>query len=55
MSAASVGFTAWLLPEAGAALAAGLLAAGVGVPLLTRAVARRAVLAVPARGALATG
>ncbi|MEU1568648.1 thiol reductant ABC exporter subunit CydD, partial [Streptomyces mirabilis] len=31
VSAASVGFTAWLLPEAGAALAAGLLAAGVGV------------------------
>lgn len=42
VSAASVGFTAWLLPEAGAALAAGLLAAGVGVPLLTGAVARRA-------------
>lgn len=42
VSAASVGFTAWLLPEAGAALAAGLLTAGVGVPLLTGAVARRA-------------
>ncbi|WP_405881153.1 thiol reductant ABC exporter subunit CydD [Streptomyces sp. NBC_01136] len=56
VSAASVGFTAWLLPEAGAALAAGLLAAGVGVPLLTGAVARRAERRLaPARGALATG
>ncbi|MFC9631349.1 thiol reductant ABC exporter subunit CydD [Streptomyces mirabilis] len=55
VSAASVGFTAWLLPEAGAALAAGLLAAGVGVPLLTGAVARRAENRLsPARGALAT-
>ncbi|MEV4446000.1 thiol reductant ABC exporter subunit CydD [Streptomyces mirabilis] len=55
VSAASVGFTAWLLPEAGAALAAGLLAAGVGVPLLTGAVARRAEHRLsPARGALAT-
>ncbi|MYV41240.1 thiol reductant ABC exporter subunit CydD, partial [Streptomyces sp. SID1328] len=41
VSAASVGFTAWLLPEAGAALAVGLLLAGVGVPLITAAVARR--------------
>ncbi|MGW0418579.1 thiol reductant ABC exporter subunit CydD [Streptomyces sp. NPDC003015] len=55
VSAASVGFTAWLLPEAGAALAAGLLAAGVGVPLLTGAVARRAERRLaPARGELAT-
>ncbi|MFF1653438.1 thiol reductant ABC exporter subunit CydD [Streptomyces sp. NPDC058255] len=55
VSAASVGFTAWLLPEAGAALAVGLLAAGVGVPLVTRAVARRAERRLaPARGALAT-
>ncbi|MER7693505.1 thiol reductant ABC exporter subunit CydD [Streptomyces sp. NPDC097610] len=55
VSAASVGFTTWLLPEAGAALAAGLLAAGVGVPLLTGAVARRAEHRLsPARGALAT-
>lgn len=55
VSAASVGFTAWLLPEAGAALAAGLLTAGVGVPLLTGAVARRAEHRLsPARGALAT-
>ncbi|WP_077798130.1 thiol reductant ABC exporter subunit CydD [Streptomyces sp. JHA26] len=53
--AASVGFTAWLLPEAGAVLAAGLLAAGVGVPLITGAVARRAEHRLaPARGALAT-
>ncbi|MFE6282876.1 thiol reductant ABC exporter subunit CydD [Streptomyces sp. NPDC057877] len=55
VSAATVGFTAWLLPEAGAVLAAGLLAAGVGVPLLTGAVARRAERRLaPARGVLAT-
>ncbi len=55
VSAVSVGFTAWLLPEAGAVLAAGLLAAGAGVPLLTGAVARRAERRLaPARGALAT-
>ncbi|MET9761085.1 thiol reductant ABC exporter subunit CydD [Streptomyces sp. NPDC006372] len=55
VSAASVGFTAWLLPEAGAVLAAGLLAAGLGVPLVTGAVARRAEHRLaPARGALAT-
>ncbi|WP_280866197.1 thiol reductant ABC exporter subunit CydD [Streptomyces sp. SAI-127] len=55
VSTASVGFTAWLLPEAGAALAAGLLAAGVGVPLITAAVARRAERRLaPARGELAT-
>ncbi|MFE2262191.1 thiol reductant ABC exporter subunit CydD [Streptomyces griseosporeus] len=55
VSAASVGFTAWLLPEAGAVLAAGLLAAGAGVPLLTGAVARRAERRLaPARGSLAT-
>ncbi|MFJ4785951.1 thiol reductant ABC exporter subunit CydD [Streptomyces sp. NPDC088794] len=55
VSAASVGFTAWLLPEAGAVLAVGLLAAGAGVPLLTGAVARRAEHRLaPARGALAT-
>ncbi|WP_449348719.1 thiol reductant ABC exporter subunit CydD [Streptomyces shaanxiensis] len=53
VSAASVGFTAWLLPEAGAALAVGLLAAGVGVPVLTGAVARRAECRLaPARGEL---
>ncbi|MET8134801.1 thiol reductant ABC exporter subunit CydD [Streptomyces sp. NPDC005251] len=55
VSAASVGFTAWLLPEAGAALAVGLLAAGAGVPLVTGAVARRAERRLaPARGVLAT-
>ncbi len=55
VSTASVGFTAWLLPEAGAALAVGLLAAGVGVPLITAAVARRAERRLaPARGELAT-
>ncbi|MCL3992868.1 thiol reductant ABC exporter subunit CydD [Streptomyces lavenduligriseus] len=55
VSAASVGFTAWLLPEAGAVLAAGLLAAGAGVPLLTAAVARRTERRLaPARGVLAT-
>ncbi|MGW3634217.1 thiol reductant ABC exporter subunit CydD, partial [Streptomyces sp. NPDC005122] len=55
VSTASVAFTAWLLPEAGAALAAGLLAAGVGVPLVTGAVARRAQRRLaPARGVLAT-
>ncbi|MFF0221750.1 thiol reductant ABC exporter subunit CydD [Streptomyces sp. NPDC004629] len=55
VSAGSVAFTAWLLPEAGAALAVGLLAAGVGVPLLTGAVARHAERRLaPARGLLAT-
>ncbi|WP_093790325.1 thiol reductant ABC exporter subunit CydD [Streptomyces sp. cf124] len=55
VSAASVGFTAWLLPEAGAVLAAGLLSAGAGVPLVTGAVARRAEHRLaPARGELAT-
>ncbi|GAA4083501.1 thiol reductant ABC exporter subunit CydD [Streptomyces shaanxiensis] len=55
VSAGAVGFTAWLLPEAGAVLAAGLLAAGAGVPLVTGAVARRAERRLaPARGVLAT-
>ncbi|AXG55308.1 ABC transporter [Streptomyces lincolnensis] len=55
VSAASVGFTAWLLPEAGAVLAVGLLAAGAGVPMLTGAVARRSERRLaPARGVLAT-
>lgn len=55
VSATTVGFTAWLLPEAGAVLAVGLLAAGAGVPLVTGAVARRAERwLAPARGALAT-
>ncbi|MBT2402787.1 MULTISPECIES: thiol reductant ABC exporter subunit CydD [unclassified Streptomyces] len=51
----SVAFTAWLLPEAGATLAVGLLAAGVGVPLVSGACARRAERRLaPARGELAT-
>ncbi|MEU0677370.1 thiol reductant ABC exporter subunit CydD [Streptomyces sp. NPDC006172] len=55
VSAGSVAFTAWLLPEAGAVLAAGLLAAGAAVPLVTAAVARRAERRLaPARGELAT-
>jgi len=55
VSAATVGFTAWLLPEAAAVLAVGLLAAGAGVPLVTGAVARRAERRLaPARGVLAT-
>ncbi|KMS68096.1 ABC transporter [Streptomyces viridochromogenes] len=55
VSAGSVGFTAWLLPEAGAVLAVGLLVAGAGVPLVTGAVARRAECTLaPARGVLAT-
>ncbi|MFH0517483.1 thiol reductant ABC exporter subunit CydD [Streptomyces sp. M41] len=55
VSAGAVGFTAWLLPEAGAVLAAGLLAAGAGVPLVTGAVARRSERRLaPARGALST-
>ncbi|GHC36319.1 thiol reductant ABC exporter subunit CydD [Streptomyces cinnamoneus] len=52
---ASVAFTAWLLPEAGAVLAAGLLVAGVAVPALSGAVARRAERQLaPARGELST-
>ncbi|MGC9378627.1 thiol reductant ABC exporter subunit CydD [Streptomyces sp. MH13] len=55
VSAASVAFMAWLLPEAGVVLAVGLLAAGAGVPLVTGAVARRAERRLaPARGVLAT-
>lgn len=52
---ASAGFTAWLLPEAGAVLAVGLLVAGVLVPAVGGALARRAERRLaPARGALAT-
>ncbi|QDY77782.1 thiol reductant ABC exporter subunit CydD [Streptomyces qinzhouensis] len=55
VSAGAVGFTAWLLPEAGALLAAGLLTAGLAVPLLSGTVARRAERQLaPARGLLAT-
>ncbi|MEX2974000.1 thiol reductant ABC exporter subunit CydD [Streptomyces sp. C184] len=51
----TVGFTGWVLPEAGAILAAGLLLAGVGVPVLSGALARRAERQLaPARGRLAT-
>lgn len=51
----SVAFTAWLLPGAGAVLAAGLLAAGIGVPLISGATGRRAERRLaPARGELAT-
>ncbi|WP_406147448.1 thiol reductant ABC exporter subunit CydD [Streptomyces sp. NBC_01012] len=50
----AVAFTGWLLPEAGAVLAAGLLLAGVGVPWLSGAIARRAERQLaPARAALA--
>ncbi|RMI42991.1 thiol reductant ABC exporter subunit CydD [Streptomyces triticirhizae] len=51
---ASVLFTGWLLPAAGAALAVGLLLAGVAVPALAGALARRAeARTAPARGVLA--
>ncbi|MFF2728384.1 thiol reductant ABC exporter subunit CydD [Streptomyces sp. NPDC058008] len=52
----SVAFTGWLLPQAGAVLAAGLLLAGVGVPWLSGTFARRAERRLaPARAALAVG
>lgn len=52
---AAVAFTGWLLPAAGAALAVGLLLAGVAVPALTALVARRTERQLaPARGTLAT-
>ncbi|MFJ3500264.1 thiol reductant ABC exporter subunit CydD [Streptomyces sp. NPDC090135] len=51
----AVAFTAWLLPEAGAVLAVGLLVAGIAVPAVGGALARRAERRLaPARGALAT-
>ncbi|MGO4458484.1 thiol reductant ABC exporter subunit CydD [Streptomyces sp. M-16] len=51
----SVAFTAWLLPEAGAVLAMGLLLAGVVVPLVSGACSRAAERRLaPARGELAT-
>ncbi|MGW0789959.1 thiol reductant ABC exporter subunit CydD [Streptomyces sp. NPDC002911] len=50
----SVAFTGWMLPEAGVVLAAGLFLAGVGVPWLSGAFARRAEFQLaPARAALA--
>ncbi|MFF0446067.1 thiol reductant ABC exporter subunit CydD [Streptomyces sp. NPDC004609] len=55
VSLAAVGFTAWLLPEAAAVLAVGLLVAGLAVPLVSGTVARRAERRLaPARGLLAT-
>ncbi|CAL9469834.1 Vitamin B12 import ATP-binding protein BtuD [Streptomyces sp. enrichment culture] len=55
VGAGAAGFTAWLLPEAGAVLAVGLLVAGVAVPVLGGAVARRAEQRLaPARGVLAS-
>ncbi|GAA2528546.1 thiol reductant ABC exporter subunit CydD [Streptomyces koyangensis] len=55
VSTVSVLFMAWLLPSAGVVLAVGLLAAGVGVPLVSGGFARRAERRLaPARGALAT-
>ncbi|PJE96529.1 hypothetical protein CUT44_18780 [Streptomyces carminius] len=55
VSLAATGFTTWLLPEAGLALAAGLLTAGVAVPALAAAVARRTERQLaPARGTLTT-
>ncbi|WP_434592285.1 thiol reductant ABC exporter subunit CydD [Streptomyces sp. A5-4] len=55
VGAGAVGFTAWLLPEAGVVLAVGLIVAGVGVPLVSGACARRAERQLaPARGTLAT-
>ncbi|MFI9720925.1 thiol reductant ABC exporter subunit CydD [Streptomyces sp. NPDC052396] len=53
VGAASVASVAWLLPEAGVALAVGLLLAGAAVPVLSVAVARRAERQLaPVRGAL---
>ncbi|QNP64163.1 thiol reductant ABC exporter subunit CydD [Streptomyces genisteinicus] len=55
VGAGAVTFTAVLLPEAGAVLAAGLLVAGVGVPLLGGRIARRTERRLaPARGVLST-
>ncbi|MEU9196656.1 thiol reductant ABC exporter subunit CydD [Streptomyces hundungensis] len=55
VSVLSAGFTAWLLPEAGAVLAVGLLVAGVLVPFLSGSLAQRAERQLaPARGVLAT-
>lgn len=52
---AAVAFTGALLPAAGAALAAGLLVAGVAVPALTGALSRRAERRLaPSRAALTT-
>ncbi|MFC8234007.1 thiol reductant ABC exporter subunit CydD [Streptomyces sp. NPDC057284] len=54
VGAAAAGFTGWLLPQAGVVLALGLLLAGVGVPLVSGACARRAERQLaPARADLA--
>ncbi|WP_030930635.1 thiol reductant ABC exporter subunit CydD [Streptomyces sp. NRRL B-24720] len=55
VGAAAAGFTGWLLPQAGVVLAFGLLLAGIGVPLVSGACARRAERRLaPARADLAT-
>ncbi|WP_405686166.1 thiol reductant ABC exporter subunit CydD [Streptomyces sp. NBC_00057] len=55
VGAATAGFIGWLLPAAGVVLAAGLLLAGVGVPLVSGACSRRAERQLaPARADLAT-
>lgn len=55
VGAGAAGFTAWLLPGAGLVLAAGLLLAGIGVPLVSGACARHAERRLaPARADLAT-
>ncbi|MFJ6012139.1 thiol reductant ABC exporter subunit CydD [Streptomyces sp. NPDC092952] len=52
---ATASFVGWLLPAAGAVLAAGLLLAGVGVPLISGACSRQAERRLaPARAELAT-
>ncbi|MEU6016199.1 thiol reductant ABC exporter subunit CydD [Streptomyces sp. NPDC047515] len=54
VGAATAGFIGWLLPAAGVVLAAGLLLAGVGVPLVSGACSRRAERRLaPARADLA--
>ncbi|WP_327368647.1 thiol reductant ABC exporter subunit CydD [Streptomyces sp. NBC_01217] len=55
VGAVTAGFIGWLLPAAGLVLAAGLLLAGVGVPLVSGACSRHAERQLaPARADLAT-
>ncbi|MFF8916812.1 thiol reductant ABC exporter subunit CydD [Streptomyces sp. NPDC015032] len=55
VGAATAGFVGWLLPAAGIVLAAGLLLAGAGVPLVSGACSRHAERRLaPARADLAT-
>ncbi|MFG2407093.1 thiol reductant ABC exporter subunit CydD [Streptomyces brevispora] len=55
VGAAAAGFAGWMLPEAGAVLAAGLLLAGIGVPLVSGVCARHTERRLaPARADLAT-